>query len=263
MHEHLRKNRDNERKVYYLSKDVQNEMIKLLANAVQAKAISLVIAAKYYSIILDCTPDISHTEKMTVIVRFVAIRETTSEIQGHLLGFIPLTETTGASLTEAIVDKLKELELCIDDLRGEGYDNGSNMTGKHSGVQKRIEEINPRGLIPKRVERWESQIDALVPVRYQLGHVHSALMDMYEDRSLKGSTGNNSQVQALAKDVVQAIARRVPKNANPEEVFDFVINNDLKDGASNLSMALRILLTLPVPVACVLDASSHSAYSIL
>ena len=52
-----------------------------------------------------------------------------------------------------------------------------------------------------------------------------------------------------AKDIVQAIARRVPRNANPEEVFDFVINNDLKDGASNLSMALRILLTLPVPVA--------------
>src|SRR5215469_15332234 len=45
--------------------------------------------------------------------------------------------------------------------------------------------------------RWESRIDALGPLRYQLGDVHNALMDIYEDRSLNGPTGNNSRVQAL------------------------------------------------------------------
>lgn len=84
-------------------------MTKLLANAVQAKIISLVHAAKYYSIIVNCAPDVSHTEQMTVIIRFVAITETTIDIREHFLGFIPLTETTGASLTEAIVEKLKAL----------------------------------------------------------------------------------------------------------------------------------------------------------
>lgn len=253
MHEHLRKIQDNETRVHYLSKDVQNEMIKLLANAVQDKIISLVHAAKYYSIILDCTPDVSHTEQMTVIVRFVAITETTSEIREHFLGFIPLTETSGESLTKAILEKLKELDLCIDDLRGQGYDNGSNMKGKNSGVQKRIKDINPRAffvpcsshslnlvvndaahccleatkffslvqeiyvyfsastqrwsilkkhvtnltLKPLSETRWESRIDALVPLRYQLGDIHNALMDIYEDRSLTGPTGNNSRVQAL------------------------------------------------------------------
>jgi len=75
---------------------------------------------------------------MTVIVRSVAIAETTSEIREHFIGFIPLTEKNGANLTEATVEKLKELELRIDDLRSQGYDNGSNIKGKHSGVQKRI-----------------------------------------------------------------------------------------------------------------------------
>lgn len=36
------------------------------------------------------------------------------------------------------------LSLDIDDIRGQGYDNGSNMKGKHNGVQKRLLEINPR-----------------------------------------------------------------------------------------------------------------------
>lgn len=29
-------------------------------------------------------------------------------------------------------------------MRGQGYDNGSNMKGKHQGVQKRLLDINPR-----------------------------------------------------------------------------------------------------------------------
>ncbi|XP_074346981.1 uncharacterized protein LOC141685794, partial [Apium graveolens] len=38
------------------------------------------------------------------------------------------------------------LDLNIDDVRGQGYDNGSNMKGKHQGVQKRLLAINPRAL---------------------------------------------------------------------------------------------------------------------
>jgi hypothetical protein len=36
--------------------------------------------------------------------------------------------------------------LNIDDVRGQGYDNGSNTKGKHQGVQARVLEINPRAL---------------------------------------------------------------------------------------------------------------------
>ena len=41
-------------------------------------------------------------------------------------------------------DELKCLGLDIDDVRGQGYDNGSNMKGKHQGVQKKLLDINPR-----------------------------------------------------------------------------------------------------------------------
>ena len=39
---------------------------------------------------------------------------------------------------------MKSLECDIGDLRGQGYDNGSNMKGKNKGVQKRVLEVNPR-----------------------------------------------------------------------------------------------------------------------
>lgn len=45
-----------------------------------------------------------------------------------------------------IINKLQELQLNIEDLRGQGYDNGANMRGKHNGVQRRILNMNPRAL---------------------------------------------------------------------------------------------------------------------
>ena len=41
---------------------------------------------------------------------------------------------------------LESLDLNVEDVRGEGSDNDSNMKGKHQGVQKHFLEINPRAL---------------------------------------------------------------------------------------------------------------------
>ena len=35
---------------------------------------------------------------------------------------------------------------------GQGYDNGANMKGKHSGFQARILQINPRDPLSFRVQ---------------------------------------------------------------------------------------------------------------
>jgi len=37
-------------------------------------------------------------------------------------------------LYDVIVDELKNRQLDINNLRGQGYDNGSNMKGNHQGV---------------------------------------------------------------------------------------------------------------------------------
>jgi hypothetical protein len=55
-----------------------------------------------------------------------------------------VTDTSGHGLFNVLVDAIKSFGLDIDDIRGQGYDNGSNMKGKHKGVQSRLQEINPR-----------------------------------------------------------------------------------------------------------------------
>jgi hypothetical protein len=41
---------------------------------------------------------------------------------------------------------MESFDLNIDDIRGQGYDNDSNMKGKHQGVQRRLLDINSRAL---------------------------------------------------------------------------------------------------------------------
>nr|CAI5845880.1 unnamed protein product [Callosobruchus analis] len=115
MREHVRKIRDRETHTHYLGKNIQNELIQLLSNAIQDKILSAVSNAKYFSIVLDCTPDVSHVEQMTIIVRFVSILKDkkSCEVREHFLGFIPVLDTTGAGLTEATLEKLKDLSLPI------------------------------------------------------------------------------------------------------------------------------------------------------
>ncbi|XP_047127720.1 52 kDa repressor of the inhibitor of the protein kinase-like [Hydra vulgaris] len=88
--------------------------------------------SKYYAIILDCTPDVSNQEQLTVILRFVECDT--------------VSDSSGKGLFDTFLERAKELKLNMLDCRGQSYDNGSNMKGKNSGVQSQILQTNPKAL---------------------------------------------------------------------------------------------------------------------
>ena len=53
-------------------------------------------------------------------------------------------ETTGESLFNTLKSLLGFYELDFNNVRGQGYDNGSNMKGQHKGVQSRVMREYPR-----------------------------------------------------------------------------------------------------------------------
>lgn len=241
MAEHVRRINSKETHVHYLSKNIQSEFILFLSAKIQDKILQDLQQATYYSIILDCTPDVSHTEQMTFVIRFVKITENEDVlIKEHFLGFIPIKDSSGEGLTEALLKELKERGIPLKNMRGQGYDNGSAMKGKHVGVQKRILDLNPRAfyvpcgnhslnlvindaalscnsavdcfstiqeiynffssstqrwsILLKNVSsltvkplcntRWESRIEALLPLRYHIEEVYDALYEASQDKNL-------------------------------------------------------------------------------
>ncbi|XP_073138965.1 uncharacterized protein [Henckelia pumila] len=123
MKEHLRRIKDHETYTTYLGKKIQNELIQMLADEVRKKLLEKVKKAKYFSIILDCTPYISHKEQMSLAIRCLDESGNSTKVKEYWIEFIEVDDTTGLGLFMHLKDSLINLGLDIDDIRVQGYDN--------------------------------------------------------------------------------------------------------------------------------------------
>uniref|UniRef100_A0A7N0TD73 DUF4371 domain-containing protein n=1 Tax=Kalanchoe fedtschenkoi TaxID=63787 RepID=A0A7N0TD73_KALFE len=122
----------------------QRTLIFLLASSIRSEIVKKIRQAKYFSVILDCIPDVSHQEQMSLILRYVDLTSSSVVIEESFLGFINVNDTTWQGLFDVLLQELKSLDLDVDNVRGQGYDNGSNMKGRYQGVQKKLLDINRR-----------------------------------------------------------------------------------------------------------------------
>ncbi|XP_053568207.1 zinc finger MYM-type protein 1-like [Bombina bombina] len=124
----------------YLSKTVYEEIIKLISDALITQIVSEAKIAKYYGISVDSTPDISHVDQLTFILRYIRPDGIAVE---RFMGFIANVGHKSQQIADIILSTLEKYGLDIKDCRGQSYDNASNMSGAYSGVQARIKNINP------------------------------------------------------------------------------------------------------------------------
>ncbi|XP_065658227.1 zinc finger MYM-type protein 1-like [Hydra vulgaris] len=129
---------------HYLSNRSQNEFIGLCAAEVRRQIIEECKSAKYFSIMVDATPDVSHTEQSSFVIRYVHEKEPGKFlIEERFLIFADCAKKTGSDIAELILETLETLKICFEDCRGQGYDNGVNISGKYKGVQAILQKKNP------------------------------------------------------------------------------------------------------------------------
>jgi len=124
-----------------ISPTIQNEIIEAIRLVIQNKIVERVKTSKFYSILCDETTDVSTVEQLTLCVRYVDVPNCV--IREDFLGFIKMESTTGIAIATAIQNELENIGLTFENLRGQGYDGGSNMSGVNNGVQSLILKKQP------------------------------------------------------------------------------------------------------------------------
>ncbi|XP_065665692.1 uncharacterized protein LOC136087114 [Hydra vulgaris] len=143
LHEHMKKHGNSGKgNTSYLSANICEEFICLMGNKVLSEIISELKKAKYYSISVDSTPDLSHVDQLTFTVRYV---KDLAPVE-RFLQFVPIHRHGAEHLETVVLNFLQENEISISDCRGQSYDNASNMAGQYSGLQKRIKDKSESAL---------------------------------------------------------------------------------------------------------------------
>uniref|UniRef100_A0A8C3S7H5 TTF-type domain-containing protein n=1 Tax=Chelydra serpentina TaxID=8475 RepID=A0A8C3S7H5_CHESE len=206
LQEHLRRVTTQEMYTpHYPGKTIQNEIIQLLATKVKQKIVADLNSARYYSVILDYTPDISHNEQITLMVHFVTTTEPSENVPAmvtvreHFLEFIDIDDTTGAGMTNVLLKKLEDTGIAVADMRGQGYDNGVNMRRKNREVQIRIRELNPQAFfVPCSSRSLNSVVSNAASasseaaeffnhIKHQIGKIDDAIVAIMEDNAMTGT----------------------------------------------------------------------------
>ncbi|XP_025205923.1 zinc finger MYM-type protein 1-like [Melanaphis sacchari] len=124
----------------YLSSQTYGEFIQIMAEQITKQIVEEVKVSKYFSISVDSTPDVSHVDQLSFIIRYLSKDGTPIE---RFLKFIANTGHKSEQLADAVFDTLNQYNLDFKNCRGQSYDNASNMAGKYTGLQARIKEVIP------------------------------------------------------------------------------------------------------------------------
>lgn len=127
-------------RVNYLSSSTVDELLHIMSNQVMKQIVAEVKKARYFGIIVDSTPDLTHVDQLCVVIRYV---DDLNEPVERFITFVPIHSHAAENLSETIVKLFNEWEIDLKYCRGQSYDNASNMSGKYTGLQARIKKEYP------------------------------------------------------------------------------------------------------------------------
>ena len=127
----------------YNSPDIQNEIIKIMGLHLLRSLTKELQRSPFLTIMVDETTDAANGEQTVIIIRWVG-----EDLQVHeeFIGLYSVAQTDAGTITAVITDVFTRLNLPLCKLRGQCYDGASNMSGKRTGVAKRIQELEPRAV---------------------------------------------------------------------------------------------------------------------
>ena len=115
--------------VTYMSAMSQNEFIGLLGDEVGKILISEVISSGAYAVMADKTPDVSHADQISLVIRYV---NDNLEIKERLMKISQIKGKTGDEFAQKVISMLKDLQIPLSQVLFQCYDTTASMSGAYN-----------------------------------------------------------------------------------------------------------------------------------
>jgi hypothetical protein len=135
----------------YISKTVQNELIKICGDIIRDKILSRIKGRQFpvFSIMADETTDVSTTEQMSIIYRYVDESPDNPKvpiIREDFVDFVPVYDLSGRALANKLMEYVTRTLGNGPCMVGQGYDGAAAMSGRLNGVQSIVRESSPMAI---------------------------------------------------------------------------------------------------------------------
>ena len=136
-------NKPRAKNATYISPRSQNEIVNVIGHdIILANIVAEVEQSKFYSVLAD-EVSCHNVEQLPVCLGFV---DSEGSIREEFVAFLKLNKVRAVDTADALIKCLENLGLSLSELRGQGYDGASTMSGHKSGVQARIREKHPKAV---------------------------------------------------------------------------------------------------------------------
>uniref|UniRef100_H3AGF6 DUF4371 domain-containing protein n=1 Tax=Latimeria chalumnae TaxID=7897 RepID=H3AGF6_LATCH len=116
----------------YLSSTICEEFIALLGEKVFDHIVKELKEAKYFSVSVDSTPDISNLDQLMCVVRYVLPNGPVE----RFLTFLDFETHSGQDIAKSLLQFFEKIGVSIADCQDQSYDNASNLSGKYQGIER-------------------------------------------------------------------------------------------------------------------------------
>ncbi|KAG6927675.1 zinc finger MYM-type containing 1, partial [Chelydra serpentina] len=125
----------------YLSKTICDELIGLMSDKVRSAIVDEISTAGYFSLSVDSTPDRSHIDQLSIVLRYVS--PTDGKPVERFITFLNLKSHTGEEMANQVLHYLCQVcKIDFSECKGQSYDNAANMSGRYQGMEKKLLEQN-------------------------------------------------------------------------------------------------------------------------
>jgi hypothetical protein len=114
----------------YLNWKSQNEFLELLSESVNKEIKSEVESAQFFAVMADTTPDTSHLDQLSLVLRYVTPQ---CVVRERLVDMRDIDSKTGDGQATAIVESLRSKEYNTESIVFQSYDYTSSMSGQFKG----------------------------------------------------------------------------------------------------------------------------------